>query len=375
MKRLVLTLLAALLASGAVAQDTPFPDIPAGHWAADAVERIADLGIVVGFPDGTFRGNEAFTRYQAALVISRLLDVISEEMMSAGALSDEDVIAIRNAIQELAGAIVALEARVSTLEADSANMIALQDRIAQLELQLAELQDQIAAGELQGPPGPQGPQGPEGPMGPPGPVGPQGPEGPMGPPGPAGEAGEVVEIEAPPVEEEVFVEPEPLPDLEPVVVEDGRSDFYVGIAGFSELNDRFGVRANVGIDELFLGFGVRATVDYGRQSPIENGTVAAAGHLTYRLGGDRFAAYIGAGAGYQFDLADWAQANEGLFVSGLIGAEYGLFASFSVFAEAMVDYYFDDVDCVGAGGTAVECAEYNYDQLYPTVAVGINFRP
>ncbi|HZW99235.1 MAG TPA: S-layer homology domain-containing protein, partial [Trueperaceae bacterium] len=70
MKKLLVTLLAAVFLSGAFAQSS-FPDIPANHWAGDAVDRIADLGIVIGFPDGTFRGNEAFTRYQAALVVSR----------------------------------------------------------------------------------------------------------------------------------------------------------------------------------------------------------------------------------------------------------------------------------------------------------------
>ncbi|CAN5466956.1 hypothetical protein BH24DEI1_BH24DEI1_15260 [soil metagenome] len=102
MRKLFITLLATLLASGALAQEQPaFPGIPAGHWAADAVNRIADLGIVIGFPDGTFRGNEGFTRYQAALVVSRLLNVIAEDVAAIGALSAEDLTALRNAVQEL----------------------------------------------------------------------------------------------------------------------------------------------------------------------------------------------------------------------------------------------------------------------------------
>ncbi|MFA7460922.1 MAG: S-layer homology domain-containing protein, partial [Trueperaceae bacterium] len=101
MKKLIITLLAAVLASGAFAQSS-FPDIPANHWAGDAVERIADLGIVIGFPDGTYRGNEAFTRYQAALVVSRLLDVLNDNVNAALALTQADVDSLRNAVQELA---------------------------------------------------------------------------------------------------------------------------------------------------------------------------------------------------------------------------------------------------------------------------------
>ena len=49
-------------------QVTSFTDVPASHWAEDAVALIAQKGLIQGFPDGTFRGNETLTRYQAAPV-------------------------------------------------------------------------------------------------------------------------------------------------------------------------------------------------------------------------------------------------------------------------------------------------------------------
>src|SRR5690606_3266173 len=113
MKKLAVTLLAAVLASGAFAQSS-FPDILANHWARDAVDRIADLGIVIGCPDGTFRGNEAFTRYQAALVVSRLLDVLEENMDAAMALTQADIESLRNAVQELASDVAAQGVRLSS---------------------------------------------------------------------------------------------------------------------------------------------------------------------------------------------------------------------------------------------------------------------
>jgi len=42
-------LLLVLLLAVAQAQQ-PFPDIPPGHWAEEAVGRIAELGIITGFP-------------------------------------------------------------------------------------------------------------------------------------------------------------------------------------------------------------------------------------------------------------------------------------------------------------------------------------
>ncbi len=140
MKKLIITLLAAVLASGAFAQSS-FPDIPANHWAGDAVERIADLGIVIGFPDGTFRGNEAFTRYQAALVVSRLLDVINDNVNAALALTQADVDSLRNAVQELASDVAAQGVRLSAAESAIAGLsddaAATNARVADLEAALA----------------------------------------------------------------------------------------------------------------------------------------------------------------------------------------------------------------------------------------------
>jgi hypothetical protein len=114
MKKFVLAVLAAIAFTGVQAQ--AFPDIPADHWAGEAVQRIADLGIVIGFPDGTFRGNEGFTRYQAALVVSRLLDVIRADMDAMKALTDADIASLRNALQELASDVAAQDVRLSAVE-------------------------------------------------------------------------------------------------------------------------------------------------------------------------------------------------------------------------------------------------------------------
>jgi uncharacterized coiled-coil protein SlyX len=148
MKKLAVTLLAAVLASGAFAQSS-FPDIPANHWAGDAVDRIADLGIVIGFPDGTFRGNEAFTRYQAALVVSRLLDVLNENLEAAQALSRADIESLRNAVQELASDLAAQAVRLSSAESAIAGLsdeVAAQgQRLGAAESAIAGLSDGAAA--------------------------------------------------------------------------------------------------------------------------------------------------------------------------------------------------------------------------------------
>lgn len=140
MKKLAVALLAAVLASGAFAQSS-FPDIPANHWAGDAVDRIADLGIVIGFPDGTFRGNEAFTRYQAALVVSRLLDVLNENLDAAMALTQADIESLRNAVQEIGSDVAAQGVRLSSAESAIAG---LSDEVAANTARLDELEARLS---------------------------------------------------------------------------------------------------------------------------------------------------------------------------------------------------------------------------------------
>ncbi|MGK0618567.1 S-layer homology domain-containing protein [Meiothermus cerbereus] len=137
-KKLVVYLAGLLTVLGLGFGQAQFSDVPAGHWAKEAVERIAACGLITGFPDGTFRGNQNLTRYQAALIFQRLLTELQqggECVKGQGGLSDEDMTAIRNAVQELAAEMAALGVRVSALE-DSA---ASKDDIARLEAAIEEL--------------------------------------------------------------------------------------------------------------------------------------------------------------------------------------------------------------------------------------------
>src|SRR5690625_3702163 len=367
MKR-VITVFAALTLGTAAVQAQSFPDVAADHWAADAVERIADLGIVQGFPDGTYRGNESFTRYQAALVVERLLQVVTENAQAAIALTQEDVAALEGVVAALSDDVDSLSARLDASEENAAfELDRLRAQVAALQAELDDLRAAVDSGDLVGPVGPPGPQGPQGE---PGPVGPQGPEGPRGPAGEPGEAGEVVEVPSEVPAPEVDLPPVEEEGITPAVVTPAApaTEFYVGLAGFSELNDRVGVRAVLGADYLWHGLGARITADWARQAPVVDGQVLAlAGHVTYRFGFDQFSAYVGAGGGYQLNLNDWSQAHEGLFAGGLLGLEYHVTDSIGLFLEGTGDYYFGDL------GDQSD-PDYAYDAFYPTVALGANFR-
>lgn len=63
----------AFIAGYAVAQTTSFPDVPDNHWAAQAVARLKNIGVVTGYPDGQFKGDRNITRYEEASAVDRLL--------------------------------------------------------------------------------------------------------------------------------------------------------------------------------------------------------------------------------------------------------------------------------------------------------------
>jgi len=67
--------LALTLASAAIAQNAPdmFKDLDPMHWAYAATEDLRSKGIVIGYPDGYFRGKRTLTRYEFAVALDRAL--------------------------------------------------------------------------------------------------------------------------------------------------------------------------------------------------------------------------------------------------------------------------------------------------------------
>ncbi len=75
-KTLVSALTAALVvgaASTTFAAANPFSDVPADHWAYDAVSQLAADGVIEGYGDTTFRGNQNITRYEMAQMIAKAM--------------------------------------------------------------------------------------------------------------------------------------------------------------------------------------------------------------------------------------------------------------------------------------------------------------
>ncbi|MBQ8699109.1 MAG: S-layer homology domain-containing protein, partial [Schwartzia sp.] len=75
-KSLVSALTTALVvgaASTTFAAANPFEDVPADHWAYDAIAQLAADGVIEGYGDGTYRGDQEITRYEMAQMIARAM--------------------------------------------------------------------------------------------------------------------------------------------------------------------------------------------------------------------------------------------------------------------------------------------------------------
>ncbi len=92
---------------------TQFSDVYPTDWAYQALANLIErYGCVAGYPNGTFRGNRAMTRYEAAALLNACLDRITE-------ITDELRRLIKEFERELAiirGRVDGLEARVGELE-------------------------------------------------------------------------------------------------------------------------------------------------------------------------------------------------------------------------------------------------------------------
>ncbi|MBI3910503.1 MAG: S-layer homology domain-containing protein [Armatimonadetes bacterium] len=78
----VLVWLAAAGPGAVRAAAEPFDPVPAGHWSYAAVQQLAAAGYFTGYPESTFEGERALTRYDFAVAVDRLLHEAERQVMA-----------------------------------------------------------------------------------------------------------------------------------------------------------------------------------------------------------------------------------------------------------------------------------------------------
>ena len=113
----VATALVFAMVAPAFAQ--PFADVPTNHWAYDAIAELAAKGLIEGYPDGTFKGDRAMTRYEMAMVVARLLARIESIQIPAPTppeVTKADLDAVNRLVNEFRAELAALGVRTTAIE-------------------------------------------------------------------------------------------------------------------------------------------------------------------------------------------------------------------------------------------------------------------
>ncbi len=111
MKKTIVSALTTALVVGAAsttfAATNPFSDVPADHWAYDAVSQLAADGVIEGYGDDTFKGDKNITRYEMAQMVAKAM---------AKNTSGADKALVDKLAAEFADELNQLGVRVSNLE-------------------------------------------------------------------------------------------------------------------------------------------------------------------------------------------------------------------------------------------------------------------
>ena len=92
-----------------------FSDVQPTDWAYQALSNLVErYGCVAGYPNGTFQGKKAMTRFEAAALLNACLDRVTEVTDQLKKLMKE----FEKELAILKGRVDGLEARVGTLEAN-----------------------------------------------------------------------------------------------------------------------------------------------------------------------------------------------------------------------------------------------------------------
>jgi hypothetical protein len=102
-----------------------FSDVQPTDWAFQALQSLVErYGCIAGYPNGTYRGNRALTRYEFAAGLNACLDRVNELIATATAdlVTKEDLATLQRLREEFSAELATLRGRVDTLEAKTAEL-------------------------------------------------------------------------------------------------------------------------------------------------------------------------------------------------------------------------------------------------------------
>jgi len=96
-------------------------DVQPTEWAYEALKSLVErYGCIVGYPDRTFRGNRALSRWEFAAGLNACMNVMERLIQENVAVLREDIDKLKRLMQEFEAELAALGARIDNLEARTA---------------------------------------------------------------------------------------------------------------------------------------------------------------------------------------------------------------------------------------------------------------
>ncbi len=95
-------------------------DVKPTDWAFQALQSLVErYGCIAGYPDRTYRGNRALTRYEFAAGLNACLDRVNQLIAASTAdlVKKEDLVTLQKLQEQFAAELAAIRGRVDTLEA------------------------------------------------------------------------------------------------------------------------------------------------------------------------------------------------------------------------------------------------------------------
>ena len=104
-------------------------DVQATDWAFQALQSLVErYGCIAGYPNGTYRGNRAMTRYEFAAGLNACLERVNELITTAtnDLVKKQDLATLQKLQEEFAAELATLRGRVNALETRTAELEANQ---------------------------------------------------------------------------------------------------------------------------------------------------------------------------------------------------------------------------------------------------------
>ncbi len=123
-------------------------DVEGDEWAYKAVQELVEkYDVLEGYPDGTFKGKKASTRFELAAAVYDLATYFSDEI----AVDRDDLAKLAKLLDEFSNDIKTIQGRVDSLEtkvtAVETKTTALEGQVAQHSAQLQEQEKRLAYAE------------------------------------------------------------------------------------------------------------------------------------------------------------------------------------------------------------------------------------